>query len=57
MYELNIDPETNKEIPNTVKRTSDGFIINFDITIPEYREYLSWCFEQSKTDEEIIANI
>jgi hypothetical protein len=47
MYELNIDPNSGLEISNTIKRIVDGKIIKFDITLPEYAEYLQWSAEQN----------
>lgn len=47
MYTDNIDPATGQPIPNTVKRLSDGLIIEFDITKIEYQEYLLWQAEQN----------
>lgn len=47
MYEPNIDPSTGLEIPNTIRRTSDNMVIEFDITVPEYAEYLQWSAEQN----------
>jgi hypothetical protein len=47
MYTPNIDSVTGNEIPNSIKRISDGLVIEFDITKPEYQEYLSWYSEQN----------
>jgi hypothetical protein len=46
MYTDNID-SAGQIIPNTVKRISDGKIIEFDVTNEDYQQYLSWQAEQN----------
>ena len=40
MYTPNIDSVTGNEIPNSIKRISDGLVIEFDITKPEYQDII-----------------
>ena len=52
MYTDNID-SNGQVVPNTVKRISDGLIINFDITDINYREYLTWYSEQNPLEQQV----
>lgn len=54
MYEPNIDPTTGAEIPNTIRRISDGLIISFDITTPEYQEYLAQYYPQLPEERAVL---
>jgi hypothetical protein len=54
MYEPNIDPTTGTEISNTIRRISDGLIITFDITTPEYQEYLTQYYPQLPEEHTVL---
>ena len=50
MYIDNID-SNGQIVPNTIKRISDGLVINFDITDQNYQDYLQWYSTQNPIEQ------
>ena len=51
MYKKLIDPITNQDSTEQIKRISDGAVIPFDPANTDYQEYLEWVAEGNTPEE------
>ena len=51
MYKKLIDPITNQDSTEQIKRISDGAVIPFDNANTDYQEYLEWVAEGNTPEE------
>jgi hypothetical protein len=51
MYKKLIDPITNQDSTEQIKRISDGAVIPFDNANTDYQEYLEWLAEGNTPEE------
>jgi len=51
MYKKLIDPITNQDSTEQIKRIADGAVIPFDPANTDYQEYLAWLAEGNTPEE------